>query len=98
MANHIVRKLKKKEVVHHRNGDPKDNRLSNLQLFTSHGEHISRELTGRKRKPFSKEHRANISKSLIGTARATGKRSKESRERMRAAQLKYWSRKRGGSV
>lgn len=38
MENHIGRKLKSDEVVHHINGDRSDNRIKNLQLMTW-GEH-----------------------------------------------------------
>lgn len=34
MGNHIGRPLRKDESVHHKNGDRKDNRLDNLELWS----------------------------------------------------------------
>lgn len=39
MEKHIGRYLEKQEVVHHKNHDITDNRIENLELFASHGEH-----------------------------------------------------------
>lgn len=39
MAQHLGRPLLRSEVVHHVNHEPTDNRLENLQLFASNGEH-----------------------------------------------------------
>lgn len=39
MEKSIGRYLEPQEVVHHINGDITDNRIENLQLFSSHGQH-----------------------------------------------------------
>lgn len=41
----LGRYLTEKEVVHHIDGNPKNNEESNLMLFSSHGEHITYERT-----------------------------------------------------
>jgi len=38
------------EVVHHRNGNPQDNRPENLEVFQTNALHLREELTGRKPK------------------------------------------------
>lgn len=42
MQKHIGRKLKAKEVVHHLNMVPYDNRIENLVLCTSSGQHTAK--------------------------------------------------------
>lgn len=49
MEEHIGRFLSKKEIVHHINEIRDDNRIENLCLFKSNGEHISNTQTGKVR-------------------------------------------------
>lgn len=43
----LGRYLLRSEVVHHRNGNPEDNRPENLEVFQSNSSHLRAELTGR---------------------------------------------------
>lgn len=43
----LGRFLTRDEVVHHKNGDPADNRPENLQVFDSNADHLRHELTGK---------------------------------------------------
>lgn len=57
MEQHLGRSLTEKEVVHHINGDPHDNRVENLMLMSSQSEHIKLELKNRIYIPTLSVHR-----------------------------------------
>jgi len=47
VAEHIGRNLLESEVVHHKNGNKRDNRLENLALYHRNGDHLRDELAGK---------------------------------------------------
>lgn len=46
MEKHLGRHLDPREVVHHKNGRPGDDRIENLGLYPTNGEHLRDTLTG----------------------------------------------------
>lgn len=54
MEQHLGRYLTSEEVVHHINGDTSDNRIENLQLFASNGEHLKATLGQRWARKFDR--------------------------------------------
>lgn len=53
------RKLKDGEIVHHINGDKRDNRPQNLQVVASHAEHLRLHNYFKREKQMARENRRN---------------------------------------
>ena len=60
---HLGRFLRPDEVVHHIDGNPQNNNISNLELFENNGKHLKASLTG-KPKNISPEGRERIRKAV----------------------------------
>ena len=55
MERMLGRYLDPGEVVHHKNGARDDNRIENLELYSSNGRHMAHEWAGRKHSAKTRE-------------------------------------------
>jgi hypothetical protein len=62
MEQHIGRKLSRNEVVHHKNGDKRDNRIENLEIM-SLSEHTKKHQMG---KAHSEKTKQKLSMAMLG--------------------------------
>lgn len=62
MEQYLGRKLTRNEVVHHKNGDKRDNRIENLEILTR-SSHATLHLTGREPSAETKE---KLRKATLG--------------------------------
>lgn len=65
VASVLERPLRPEEVVHHIDGDPNNNALSNLMMFGSNADHLRHELTGRTPN-YSPEGKARMLEAVRG--------------------------------
>ena len=80
MINHLKRRLRRSEIVHHKDGNIANNHISNLGLM-SHGEHSRHHQLGKKHPP---EFGDKVRQRMLGF-HPTGERLKKHQASMRRA-------------
>jgi len=75
MEQKLGRHLTRKEVVHHIDGDPLNNDLSNLVLFRTNGDHLKHELT-RKIPNWTEDGKKRIAAGIVKSARLRSSQKK----------------------
>ena len=70
MERHLGRFLDPREVVHHKNNDVQDNRVENLELFASNGEHLRATMTGVSCPARGRRYKSTPARSASGDPRS----------------------------
>lgn len=89
MERHLGRELDSDEIVHHKNGNTLDNRLSNLQLMT-HSEHMSIERNITKIDP-KKRREVSRKVGLSNIGKKHGPHSKQRRDNISKGVKAYFN-------
>lgn len=83
MERKMRRMLRREEVVHHINGDIKDNRIQNLRLFATNADHLRATLNGKCPK-WTAEGKRRISEGVKKAARTHRRKELDARRQRQA--------------
>ncbi len=84
MERHLGRKLKRKELIHHKNGNPVDNRLGNLEIILA-AAHLRIHYVAQTSVP--QERRDRIAASLRGKKHSVTTRKKMSEAHLKRSEI-----------